>query len=141
MPQHHIVVVIVVEDGDRGQPDGDAAGLGGPLRVQRVHHGLKDGMVGAVQLRCQGKGALTQAVISHVALWSDDPVLPANIAEADVKSPGLAEVARSDGGVVSTSPPPGSLALLLAEGHHQERGVQEGVDAGAEALQPPACQG
>lgn len=98
-------------------------------------------MVGAVQLRRQGKGTLAQAVISHVALRGDDPVLPTNIAEADVKPPGLAEVARSDGGVVSASPPPGSLALLLAEGHHQERGVQEGVDAAAEVLQPPTRQG
>ena len=141
MPQHHVVVVIVVEDGDGGEPDGDAAGLGGPLGVQRVHHGLEDGVVGAVQLRRQGKGALAQAVIRHVALRRDDPVLPADVAEADVKAPGLAEVARSDRGVVSTSPPPGSLALLWAEGHHQQRGVHEGVDAGAEALQPPGPRG
>lgn len=141
MPQHHVVVVVVIEDGDRGQPDGDAAGLGRPLGVQRVHHGLEDGVVGAVELGRQGEGALTEAVVGQVALRGDDPVLPADVAEADVKPPGLAEVARRGGDVVSTSPPPGGPALLLAEAHHQERGIQEGVDAGAEALRPPARPG
>lgn len=134
VPQHHVVAVIVVEDGDGGEPDGDTAGLGGPLGVQRVHHGLEDGVVGAVELGGQREGALTQAVVGQVALGGDDPVLPANVAEADVEPPGLAEAAWGDGGGLSTPPPPpGSSALLLAEGHHQEGRVQEGVDAGAAA--------
>lgn len=97
-------------------------------------------MVGAVELSCQGEGALAQAVVGHVALRGNDPVLPADVTEADVKAPGLAEVARCDGDVVSAPPPPGCPALL-AEGHHQERGIQERVDAGTEALWPCAQRG
>lgn len=98
-------------------------------------------MVGAVELSCEGEGALAQAVVGHVALRGDDPILPANVTEADVKAPGLAEVARCDGDVVSTPPPPGGPALLLAESHHQERGIHERVDAGTGALWPRAPRG
>lgn len=124
MPEHHIVVVVVVEHGDWGEADGDAAGLWRAVRVQGVHQGLQDGVVGAVQTLTERERALAVAVIGHVALRSDDPVLPAHIFEVDVEAAGLAHVAGCHGEVDGASSLSGAT-LVRVEGHGHQRGLDQ----------------
>ena len=55
-----------------------------------MDQGLHNRVVGGVHVRVKGKGALAVAVVGGVAVWGDDPVLPAQVSEAHVKSPLLA---------------------------------------------------
>lgn len=124
MSQHHVVVVVVVEHGDGRQADGDAAGLRCPVRVQGVDQGLQDGVVGAVEAFAEGEGTLAVAVVGHVALRGDDPVLPAHVFEVDVEASGLAHVGGRHGEVDGASPLSGAT-LVGVEGHGDQRGLDQ----------------
>lgn len=63
MSKNHIVVVVVVEHGDGGEFDGNAAGLRRSFRVERVHQRLQDGVIGPVQTLAQRERTLAVAVI------------------------------------------------------------------------------
>lgn len=122
--QHHVVVVVIVQHGDRRQADGHAARLGSALRVQGVHQSLQDGVVGAVQTLAEWERTLAVAVVGHVPLWSDDPVLPAHVFKVDVEAASLAHVAGRHGEVDGTSPLPGATLMRVQRYGHQ-RGLDE----------------
>lgn len=122
--QHHVVVVVIVQHGDRGEADGDAARLGRALRVQRVDQSLQDGVVGAVQTLAEREGTLAVAVVGHVPLWSDDPVLPAHVFKVDVEAASLAHVAGRHG-EVDGAPLLSGATLMGVQRHGHQRGLDE----------------
>lgn len=80
----------VIQDRDGSQIDGGTASIRRALAVigkaiHELHKGLDKGVVGGVHLGMQGKDAVAFTVVSIVALRSDDPVLPAKVAEGDVE--------------------------------------------------------
>lgn len=127
--QHHVIVVVVVEHGDGGEAHGDAAGLRRVLRVQGVHQGLQDGMVGAVQALAEREGALSVAVVGHVALRGDDPVLPAHVFEVDVEAASLAHAAEGHRQVDGAPLLPGAT-LVRVQGHHDQQGPDQRKSGG-----------
>ena len=48
---------------------------------------LDNGVVGGVHVSVEGEGALPVTVVSGVSVRGDDPVLPAEVFEADIESP------------------------------------------------------
>lgn len=122
--KHHVVVVVVVEHGDGREADGHAARLRRDVRVQGVHQGLQDGVVGAVEALAQRERALAVAVVGQVALRRDDPVLPAHVLEVDVEAAGPAHVAGRHGQVDGAPPLPGAT-LVGVEGHGHQRGPDQ----------------
>lgn len=129
VPQHNVIVVVVVEHGDGREADGDAAGLRRPLWVQGVDQGLQDGVVGTVQALAEWERALAVAIVGHVALRGDDPVLPAHIFEVDVQAAGLAHVAGRHG-EVDGAPLLSGATLVGVQGHDNQRGLDEGNSQG-----------
>lgn len=116
MLKHHIVIVVVVEHGDRGETDGDAAGLWRVLWIQGMHQGLQDGMVGAVQALTERERTLPVAVVGHEALRGDYPVLPADIFKTDVEAASFTHIAGCHGDVDGASPLSGPTPIWV-EGH------------------------
>lgn len=54
-----------------------------------MDQGLDDGVVGGVHVGVEGKVALAVAIEGLVVVGGDDPVLPAEISEADPEHPPL----------------------------------------------------
>ena len=52
-----------------------------------MDQGLDYGVVGGVHVGVEGEGALPVAIVGGVAVRSDDPVLPTEVAEADIQCP------------------------------------------------------
>lgn len=133
MPQHHVVIVVVVEHGDGGEADRDAAGLRRAMRVEGVHKCLQDGMVGTIEALAEREGALAMTVVCHVALWGNDPVLPAHVLEVDVEAAGLTDVAGGHRDVHGTPSLPGAT-LLGIEGHSHQRGLGQQQTRGWQSI-------
>lgn len=76
-------------------------------------------MVGAVQTLAEWEWALTMAVVSHVALWSNDPVLPAYVFEVDVEAASLTHIARCHREVDGASSLSGATLLGVERHGHQ----------------------
>lgn len=80
-----VVVVVVEQDGDGAELRGGAARFGDLVRLQDVNHLLDEGVVGGVHAGAQRIKALSITVVRRVSSRSQNPVLPAQIAEADVE--------------------------------------------------------
>ena len=91
---HHVFVflendirtLVKVQDGDATELGGGATGFGDVVRSHEMHEGLDNGVVGGVHVSVEGEGAFSMTVVSRVTVRSDDPVLPAEIFKAHVKS-------------------------------------------------------
>lgn len=75
---------IQVEHGDGTELRGHAAGLGN-VGVHRVHQRLNNGVVGRVQVVCQGEGTFPMAVVCLVPWGRHYPVIPAHITEVHIQ--------------------------------------------------------
>lgn len=60
------------------------AGLGNCILVDEVDRGLHDGMAGGVRAGFEKESTLPLTVVCSVAFRLDDPVLPAQLVEAEV---------------------------------------------------------
>ena len=108
--QDNVAALVKVEDGDAGELGGGAAGLGHLVGDHQVDEGLHDGVVGRVHVGVEGEAALAVAVEGGVAVWSDDPVLPAKVPETDVERPLLA----------AGAPEPAAVAASVGALHHDD---------------------
>ena len=99
--ENHVGAFIKVQNRYATELGGGAARLGHVEGGHEVDEGLDDGVVGGVHVGVEGEGALAVAVVGGVAVRGDDPVLPAQVAEADIQRPLL------------TSHPPMSAAVEI----------------------------
>lgn len=89
--QHHILVIIEVEQVDGEELVGHAARcLNAFDQLQGIDDGLDSGVVGWLHVLTQGEGAGAFAVVSVVAPGRDDPARPADLLEVDVEGQALA---------------------------------------------------
>lgn len=89
--QHHILVIIEVEQVDGEELVGHAARrLNAFDQLQGIDDGLDSGVVGWPHVLTQGEGAGAFAVVSIVAPWRHDPARPADLLEVDVEGQALA---------------------------------------------------
>lgn len=93
------------------------------MGVQGVHQCLQDGMVGAIQALAQWERALSVAVVGQIALWSDDPVLPAHILEVNVEAARLTHVAGCNR-LVDGAPLLPRAALEWIQGYNHQGGME-----------------
>lgn len=82
------------------------------LWVHQVHQGLYNGVVGGVHVGIKGEGALSITVVGCVAFRSNDPVLPAQLSEADVQLMSSACRLLIAAVVICWAEPSGSLLWL-----------------------------
>ena len=99
--KNHVGTFIKVQNGYATELGGGAARLGHVEGGHEVDEGLDDGVVGGVHVSVEGEGALPVTIVSGVSVRGDDPVLPAQVAEADIQRPLL------------TSHPPMSAAVEI----------------------------
>lgn len=83
--QDHVGVVVEVEHGDGVQLRRGAAGFGDILRVHEMDQCLHNGVVGGIHVGIKGEGALSITVVGSISLWCNNPVLPAQLPEADIQ--------------------------------------------------------
>lgn len=94
------------------QLGGGAAWLRYVLGVHQVHQRLHNGVVGGIHVGIKGEGALSIAVVGRVAVRSDDPVLPAQLSEADIQLVSSACCLLIAAVVICWARPSGSLLRL-----------------------------
>lgn len=110
--QDDVGVVVKEEHGYGVEFGGGAARLWYILRVHEVHQRLYDGMVGGIHVSIQGEGTLSIAVVGSVAFRGDNPVLPAQLSEANIQLVFLARRLLIAAVVICLGRPSGSLLRL-----------------------------
>lgn len=83
--QDDVGAVVEVEDRDGVELSWSAAGLGHRIWVDKVDQCLHDGVVGSIHVGVQREGTFPLTVVRGIAFGRDDPVLPSQVSEADVK--------------------------------------------------------
>ena len=84
--QNDVGALVKVQTRDLTELGWSTAGLGNVVRSHEVDQGLHNGVVGGVHVSVQREGTFSMAVVSGVAVRSNDPVLPAEVFEAHVQS-------------------------------------------------------
>ena len=84
--QNDVGALVKVQDRDPTELGWRTAGLGHVVRSHQVDQGLHYGVVSGVHVSVQREGTFSMAVVSGVAVRSNDPVLPAEVFEAHVQS-------------------------------------------------------
>lgn len=94
--QHHVLVIIKVEQVDGEELVGHAARrLDAFDQLQGVNYGLDSGVVGRPHVLAQGEGAGALAVVSVVPARRHDPTRPADLLEVHVEGEALAGPGRA----------------------------------------------
>lgn len=94
--QHHVLVIIEVEQVDGEELVGHAARrLDAPDQLQGVNDGLDGGVVGRPHVLAQGEGAGAPAVVGVVTPGGHDPARPADLLKVHVEGEALAGRGRA----------------------------------------------
>lgn len=99
--EHHFGVLVHEEHANGIQCCRNATSPWHEVRVHTVHKGLYNGMVGGVQVVCDGKWTFTVAVKCMVSRRCNDPIIPSNFNKVHIQRKPLTVATRFRYGAVA----------------------------------------